>query len=51
MSTPFSPQLIGQTQKALGALLRRFLEGTGLTHRLRAVLASSSFTAVSADNG
>jgi hypothetical protein len=31
MSTPFSPRLIGETEKTLGALLRRFLEGTGLT--------------------
>ncbi len=31
MSTRFGPQLIGETEKALGALLRRFLEGTGLT--------------------
>ena len=31
MSTPFGPQLIGETEKTLAALLRRFLEGTGLT--------------------
>jgi hypothetical protein len=31
MSTPFGPQLIGETEKTLGALLRRFLEPTGLT--------------------
>jgi hypothetical protein len=31
MTTPFGPQLIGETEKTLGALLRRFLEGTGLT--------------------
>jgi hypothetical protein len=31
MSTPFGPQLIGETEKTLGALLRGFLEGTGLT--------------------
>jgi hypothetical protein len=31
MSTPFGPQLIGETEKTLNALLRRFLEGTGLT--------------------
>jgi hypothetical protein len=30
MSTPFGPQLIGETEKALNALLRRFLHGTGL---------------------
>jgi hypothetical protein len=30
MSTPFGPQLIGETEKTLNALLRRFLEGTGL---------------------
>jgi hypothetical protein len=30
MPTPFGPQLIGETEKTLGALLRRFLEGTGL---------------------
>jgi hypothetical protein len=32
MSTPFGPQLIGETEKTLNALLRRFLEGTGLTN-------------------
>lgn len=31
MSTPFGPQLIGETEKTLNALLRRFLHGTGLT--------------------
>lgn len=31
MSTPFGPQLIGETEKSLNALLRRFLDGTGLT--------------------
>jgi hypothetical protein len=31
MSTPFGPQLIGETEKTVNALLRRFLEGTGLT--------------------
>ncbi|HTW09555.1 MAG TPA: hypothetical protein VME46_18755 [Acidimicrobiales bacterium] len=31
MSTPFGPQLIGETEKTLNALLRRFLEATGLT--------------------
>src|SRR5215469_16406652 len=31
MPTPFGPQLIGETEKTLGAFLRRFLEGTGLT--------------------
>jgi hypothetical protein len=31
MSTPFGPQLIGETEKTLNALLRRFLDGTGLT--------------------
>jgi hypothetical protein len=31
MPTPFGPQLIGETEKTLNALLRRFLEGTGLT--------------------
>jgi hypothetical protein len=31
MSTPFGPQLIGETEKTLNALLRRFLEPTGLT--------------------
>ena len=30
MSTAFGPQLIGETEKTLNALLRRFLEGTGL---------------------
>jgi hypothetical protein len=31
MPTPFGPQLIGETEKTLNALLRRFLDGTGLT--------------------
>jgi hypothetical protein len=31
MSTPFGPQLIGETEKTLNALLRRFLDETGLT--------------------
>jgi hypothetical protein len=31
MPTPFGPQLIGETEKSLNALLRRFLAGTGLT--------------------
>jgi hypothetical protein len=31
MSTPFGPQLIGETEKTLSALLRRFLRGSGLT--------------------
>ena len=31
MSTPFGPQLIGETEKTLNALLDRFLERTGLT--------------------
>ena len=31
MPTPFGPQLIGETEKTLNALLHRFLEGTGLT--------------------
>jgi hypothetical protein len=31
MSTPFGPQLIGETEKTLNALLRRFLDGSGLT--------------------
>lgn len=31
MSIPFGPQLIGETEKTLNALLRRYLAGTGLT--------------------
>jgi hypothetical protein len=31
MATPFGPQLIGETEKTLVALLRRFLDGTELT--------------------
>jgi hypothetical protein len=31
MATPFGPQLIGETEKTLNAILRRLLEGTGLT--------------------
>jgi hypothetical protein len=29
--TPFGPRLIGETEKTLNALLRRFLDGTGLS--------------------
>jgi hypothetical protein len=31
MTTPFGPQLIGETEKTLNALLLRQLDGTGLT--------------------
>ena len=31
MTIPFGPQLIGETEKSLTALLRRFLADTGLT--------------------
>ncbi|HEX6659133.1 MAG TPA: hypothetical protein VF065_13685 [Ilumatobacter sp.] len=31
MPTPFGPQLIGEAEKTLNALLRRRLDGTGLT--------------------
>jgi len=31
MPTQFGPQLIGETEKTLSALLRMFLDGTGLT--------------------
>ena len=31
MSTPFGPRLIGETEKTLNAVLRRLLDGTGLT--------------------
>jgi hypothetical protein len=31
MTTPFGPQLIGETEKTLNALLLRVLDGTGLT--------------------
>jgi hypothetical protein len=31
MPTPFGPQLIGEAEKTLNALLGRFLEGTALT--------------------
>ena len=47
MSTPFGPQLIGETDKTLNALLHRFLQGTGLTEpqwvtlRLASVLDGS----------
>lgn len=33
MTTPFGPLLIGETEKMLDALLRRFLEGSGLTEK------------------
>jgi hypothetical protein len=29
--TPFGPQLLGETEKTLNALLRKSLRGTGLT--------------------
>ena len=47
MSTPFGPQLIGETEKTLDALLHRFLQGSGLTEpqwvtlRLAALLYGS----------
>ena len=31
MTAPFGPQLIGETEKTLTALLRRFLADTGLS--------------------
>jgi hypothetical protein len=31
MSTAFGPQLIGETEKTLNAVLREFLDGTGIT--------------------
>jgi len=31
MSTPFGPQLIGEVEKTLSAVLRRVLQGTGLS--------------------
>ena len=33
MSTPFGPQLIGETEKTLNALLDRFLQGPGSPSR------------------
>lgn len=33
-TTPFGPQLIGETEKTLNALLARHLDGTGLTEPL-----------------
>jgi len=38
MSTPFGPRLIGETEKTLNALLRRFLYGTDLTEAQWVVL-------------
>jgi hypothetical protein len=32
MPMPFGPQLIGETEKTLGELLRRFLEGPASTN-------------------
>jgi hypothetical protein len=34
MTAPFGPQLVGETEKTLQALLRRALDGTGLDERL-----------------
>ena len=41
MSTPFGPQLIGETEKTLNALLLRHLDGTGLTEPQRVTLRLS----------
>lgn len=38
MTTPFGPQLVGETEKTLNALLRRTLDGTGLTEPMWVVL-------------
>jgi hypothetical protein len=42
MTTPFGPQLIGETEKTLQALLRRALAGTGLDERLWVALRAAS---------
>lgn len=50
MFTPFGPQLIGETEKTLNALLHRFLEGTGLTEPHWVTMRLADRDAVSADS-
>ncbi len=38
MSTPLGPQLVGENEKTLNALLRRILEHTGLSEAQRVTL-------------
>ena len=51
MSTPipFGPQLLGETEKTLGALLRGVLHGTGLTEPQWVTLRVAALTGGSAD--
>jgi hypothetical protein len=42
MTTPFGPQLVGETEKTLQALLRRALDGTGLDERLWVTLRGAA---------
>jgi hypothetical protein len=47
--TPFGPQLLGETEKTLNALLRRSLHGTGLTEPQWVTLRVAALTEASAD--
>ena len=49
MPTPFGPQLIGETEKTLNALLRRALAGTGLTEPEWVTLRLSDLLAATVD--
>ena len=50
MSIPFGPQLVGQTEKTLNALLRGFLDGTGLTEPQWVTLRVADLIDGGADN-
>ena len=47
--TPFGPQLVGETEKTLSALLRKSLHGTGLTESQWVTLRVADLTGGSAD--
>ena len=47
--TPFGPQLVGETEKTLNALLRKALHGTGLTESQWVTLRVAALTGGSAD--
>jgi hypothetical protein len=49
MTTPFGPQLIGETEKTLGAILLRSLEGTGLTERQYVTIRLADLLAATVD--
>lgn len=49
MSTPFGPQLIGETEKTLVALLRRYLGDSGLTEQQWVTLRVASMAGEPSD--